>query len=1012
MLYRKDKEKTLAEQFKNPAPCFRAAPFWAWNGALDERVLRRQTQAFYEMGLGGWFMHVRYGLDDRYLGYKFMNMVDVCRKEAEKTGMLAWLYDEDKWPSGAAGGFVTKDARLRCKTLVFRQTLPESCTDTDSGDGSPYIAARYAVETEGATLKKYRRVSAWETLHNGESAYYAVVLTEQASDWWNGNAYADNTSDAATDAFIACTHEAYRARFSDSFGGAVPGIFTDEPHIRPSEAGGVHWSADYPEKFELRYGEDIFARLPELFFDCGRYDFRYRFYDFISERFACCYADKIGGWCARNGLMFVGHYLCEDSIEGQIYCEGDVMRQYRAYDFPGIDMLCDEREYHTVIQAKSVANQYGREGVMSELYGSTNWDFDFRRFKLQGDWQAALGVTLRVPHLAWYSMKGEGKRDYPPSIGIQANWYKKFSRVEEHFARLNVCMTGGRERVRVAVLHPVESGWVCGLAGRRELTARLIGMTHVLLKEQIPFDFLNESIFASLCEKGGFPLHVGKSSYDAVVIPPLNTVRLSTLERLEAFAAAGGKLVYFGGLPALVDGAPSDRAQVLQKIAEQVDDMYAVPKALAYLREVEITATGAQADKENMALADARTDLLYRYCEEGDMRWLFIAHALASDENAPPEDIRIRIQGQWQGKIFDTLTGEVHSAEAERGFGETIFSHRLYAQDSLLLCLMPGEGGCTKKEIKASADILQEGIFPAEVSFCTDEPNVLLLDVAEVCAERPALRFCADEILQQDEKLRKKLGFASRPAKQPWATERGKSVRVSAAFDFECKDVSVKSSLAFETDDVRDVFLNGKKLPLRYTGKYVDEAIDVLPLPPLQEGRNTLRIEYAYNTKSGLEPVYLLGEFGVGKAGNSTVLTTFPDKLGWDRLDGQGFPFYGGNMLYESTVSVHKEGELEICVPHFCGNLIEVFVDGQSRGDIVYAPYICRAGRISAGKHLISCKLYGNRFNTFGQLHNATDVKWDGWYAWRTEGQEWTYSYRTRPCGIMSAPIYRIRKKE
>ena len=126
MLYRKDKEKTLAEQFKNPAPCFRAAPFWAWNGALDERVLRRQTQAFYEMGLGGWFMHVRYGLDDRYLGYKFMNMVDVCRKEAEKTGMLAWLYDEDKWPSGAAGGFVTKDARLRCKTLVFRQTLPKS----------------------------------------------------------------------------------------------------------------------------------------------------------------------------------------------------------------------------------------------------------------------------------------------------------------------------------------------------------------------------------------------------------------------------------------------------------------------------------------------------------------------------------------------------------------------------------------------------------------------------------------------------------------------------------------------------------------------------------------------------------------------------------------------------------------------------------------------------------------------------------------------------------------------
>ena len=46
---------------------------------------------------------------------------------------------------------------------------------------------------------------------------------------------------------------------------------------------------------------------------------------------------------------------------------------------------------------------------MSELYGVTSWSFDFRRHKLQGDWQAALGITLRVPHLSWVSMKGGGK---------------------------------------------------------------------------------------------------------------------------------------------------------------------------------------------------------------------------------------------------------------------------------------------------------------------------------------------------------------------------------------------------------------------------------------------------------------------------------------------------------------------------------------------------------------------------------------------------------------------------
>lgn len=79
----------------------------------------------------------------------------------------------------------------------------------------------------------------------------------------------------------------------------------------------------------------------------------------------------------------------------------------------GIDMLCDFHEYTTAKQTQSIVRQTGAEGMLSELYGVTGWDYDFRGYKLQGDWQAALGVTVRVPHLAWMTMKGEAKRDYP-----------------------------------------------------------------------------------------------------------------------------------------------------------------------------------------------------------------------------------------------------------------------------------------------------------------------------------------------------------------------------------------------------------------------------------------------------------------------------------------------------------------------------------------------------------------------------------------------------------------------
>ena len=90
-----------------------------------------------------------------------------------------------------------------------------------------------------------------------------------------------------------------------------------------------------------------------------------------------------------------------------------------------------------------MVHQFGYEGMLSELYGVTAWDCDFRTYKHQGDWQAALGVTVRVPHLSWYAMGGEAKRDYPASISYQSPWYKKFSVVEDHFARLNTALTRG-----------------------------------------------------------------------------------------------------------------------------------------------------------------------------------------------------------------------------------------------------------------------------------------------------------------------------------------------------------------------------------------------------------------------------------------------------------------------------------------------------------------------------------------------------------------------------------------
>ena len=57
----------LLENFRHPASQYRGAPFWSWNGRLEEEELRRQIRQMKAAGLGGFFMHARVGLNTPYL---------------------------------------------------------------------------------------------------------------------------------------------------------------------------------------------------------------------------------------------------------------------------------------------------------------------------------------------------------------------------------------------------------------------------------------------------------------------------------------------------------------------------------------------------------------------------------------------------------------------------------------------------------------------------------------------------------------------------------------------------------------------------------------------------------------------------------------------------------------------------------------------------------------------------------------------------------------------------------
>lgn len=191
--------------------------------------------------------------------------------------------------------------------------------------------------------------------------------------------------------------------------------------------------------------------------------------------------------------------MWEEKLETQTGSVGEAMRCYRGMQLPGIDMLCDVRDYTVAKQAHSVSRQYGRCGVISEIYGVTNWTFTFEGHKGQGDWQAALGVNVRCHHLAWLTMAGEAKRDYPAAIGYQSPWYKDYPLIEDHFARVNYAMSRGKARVRVGVVHPIESYWLMygpndTSEEKQELEDQFAQLTEWLCHGLVDFDFISESL--------------------------------------------------------------------------------------------------------------------------------------------------------------------------------------------------------------------------------------------------------------------------------------------------------------------------------------------------------------------------------------------------------------------------------------------------------------------------------------------------------------------------------------
>lgn len=1012
------------EAFVQPPPAWRSVPFWSLNDVLDPAEIGRQMEAFKAGGFGGAYLHSRIGLLTEYLGPDWWIAMDAGVRAAERLGIEAWFYDEDKWPSGFAGGIVplaSEDYHARALLRLDKAApLPERA----------------------------------EVLAEDGAFRYVCWKVPMGDAWFNGTCWVDLMNPATVKAFIDCSYRPYAERYAKQMGASVHGIFTDEPQVSPRPSGVAHkgavaYSPVLRDRFRREHGYDFVDRIAGLFENVGEWaPVRLHYYQTVGRALEESFSKQIGDYCERTGMTWTGHYNGEDAFRSVQMNVGNMMIQYRHMQRPGIDHLGLRLPVQVVYMMRSlssVANQYGRTRRLSEMFGISgqNMNFEDRAWICGG--HAVLGVNHVCPHLSLYSMKGCRKRDYPPTISPQQPYWTWNGVVEDCMARICYLSSVGAYAPEVLVINPLESAYIDdpGAGASPGGNARFVRLMNVLGSLQAShrdYDLGDEQILADIGMVEGATLRVGEMAYPAVLLPCLRTVRASTLALLDRFAAAGGTVFVAGGAPDLVDGLTNAAAlAALGRVAKSLPEEGAGP-ALAAMRPAAVRVDGEGA--ENV--------WTHRRALPGGQVVMFFNRSRLS-----AADVQVTLAaGADHPVVWDPASGRTLTAKPG---ADGAFTLRLDPARTLFL----STGSASGPARPAGAYAPRRSGVPVKTlegpwTGRRLDPNAITLDSARWSTNGGATFHAAEPVIGIHER------FTHRPYRGP----------LRLAFDVLAEVPPARCSLVMEQPAMyRSVQVNGRAVDFPGAGFYRDASFRVAEIGALREGTNTVTLDLDYVAPvpasrearerygTEIESLYLVGDFAVaaevapeparserndrGELPRRPVHRFRSFRLVAERTDfkgdlaPQGYPFYAGAFELEQsfTVAAPAAGARHVLTfPDVEAIVAVVELNGKRLPPAVWSPWevdvteALREGPNTLKVTLVNSlrNLLGPHHHAMGELTSVGPVSFTGGVGWPTnlggerdwydirltrEPKLWRDDTQCIPFGFLSPPVLERREQ-
>lgn len=967
-------------KFKNCPSEYRSAPFWSLNDELEEEELLRQIRLMHEQGIGGFFLHPRGGMKDEYMGEKYLKAIRACIEEAERLGMKAWLYDEDRFPSGGAGGLVLKGHPEFAQKALFTDEV--SCADFTKEAG--------LLKVFRVTSQEYEDITALTEQEVRALAGKAVVF--RAADMpnkeiWNNQAYTDLCSKEAVERFIEVTHEKYKSEFGDYFGNVIPGIFTDEPNFNTGIWGRktttLPWTAGFEEEFRRRKGYDLLEQLPKLFIELDGYrKVRFDFWDVISRLFVEGFSETVYNWCEANGMKFTGHYW-EHGFPFP-YETGSTMPNYEFMQYPGIDMLFNTEKYGEQVgndlivkEVSSVANQLGKERVLSETYGASGWELNFQDQKRIADWQFALGINLVCQHLVHYSLKGFRKRDFPLSFLDHQPWWDCYRLLGDYIGRLSYVMSQGEFVGDVLVLHPYSSAWAEYRVGRDNpelagIKESFRWITRTMSELHYYFDLGDDVLMERHGRVEGDKLIIGQMAYRTVILPHIPLLRSSSFTLLKEFAANGGKIIVTGDVPHLLEGIES-------------------PQLADFFLDKAVYRTGQ--DKEQLALAlqscdnlhaeitgEAGEPLLEIYCHQRRLESGSL-YFLCNFSRTETYRARLALEHPVRVEEWEAVTGEKTVLPVINDNGTVYVELDFPPAGSHLLLI---EKGSSAEALKVC-----DTVGCSQASVPLNDWQVRRLDANTLTLKQCRYRIGDGEwsgwedVLKADSLIAEKLGMEYRSifTRQPWMySEEQKNVKACVELRYRFTVAGIPEGelyAAVEAPEEFTVFVNGKKV--ENTGKsHWDRAFVLHDIKTaVIEGENEVLLKTdCFTINSSVENIYIVGDFKVTKEDGLFKLDREDERLVPGDWTLQGYPYYSGKMQYTTTFEYRggSKGKVILKLDKVWMVAAKIYINGSESGILGWEPYETEIGdKLVDGQNEVSVVVMNSLQNMLG-FHNSYET--------------------------------------